>query len=315
MRVVFMGSPEFAVAPLEYLVQNDFDLAAVYTQPDRPAGRGRQVILSPVKRVAQRLGLNIQQPVKLGEPAVINELKALQPEVIVVAAFGRILPPAVLTIPKLGCVNLHPSLLPKHRGASPVVATILEGDEFAGISIMLMNEGLDTGPVLTREQIPVNGSDTTGSLSEKLSFISARLLVDVLRHWSRGELKVQPQNDSLASYSPPVKKEEGEINWCLSAGDIWRRLRAFQPWPGAFTIWQGKRLEILIGFPLPWPDKGEPGTVVDLRPVNKQAAFGVVTGDGVLGICVVQLAGKKAMSSADFLCGQMDIVGAKLPSD
>ncbi len=165
MRIVFMGSPGFAVPPLEHLVQNGYEVVAVYTQPDRPAGRGRQLILSPVKQAAEKLGLKVVQPEKLKNPGVVAELAGYQPEAIVVAAYGQILPRAVLDIPKYGCLNLHPSLLPRHRGSSPVTATILAGDEFAGISIMLMDKGLDTGPVLTRAQIPVTGQDTTGTLN------------------------------------------------------------------------------------------------------------------------------------------------------
>jgi methionyl-tRNA formyltransferase len=310
-----MGSPEFAVLPLEYLVQNGYEVAAVYTQPDRPAGRGRQIILSPVKQAAQKLGIKVMQPEKLKNPEVVAGLAGYQPEAIVVAAYGQILPRAVLDIPKFGCLNLHPSLLPRHRGASPVTATILAGDEFAGVSIMLMDAGLDTGPVFTRAQIPVNGRDTTGTLTEKLSLIASHLVQDVILHWVRGELKPQPQDEAAVTYSSPVTKEEGEINWGLSAVEVWRRVRAFQPWPGAFTMWRGKRLEVLQGFPLPWAKGLEVGTVVDLRPVTAKAAFGITTADGILGVCNVQLAGKKAMSAVEFIRGQSNIIGARLPSN
>ena len=315
MRIVFMGSPQFAVLPLEYLVQNGYEVAAVYTQPDRPGGRGRQTIISPVKRAAQTLGLTVVQPEKLRKPEIIAALADYHPEAVVVAAYGQILPPAVLEIPKHGCLNIHPSLLPRHRGASPVTATILAGDEFAGVSIMLMEAGLDTGPVLARAQIPVSGRDTTGTLTAKLSLIAAHLVQDVLLHWVRGELKPQPQNEVAATYSKPVAKEEGEIKWDLPGDVIWRRVRAFQPWPGAFTTWRGKRLEIIQGVPLYRPNCPPPGTVIDLRQVNAEAVFGIATGDGVLGVGGVQLAGKKAMSAADFLRGQPDIIGARLPSD
>jgi methionyl-tRNA formyltransferase len=314
LHIVFMGSPGFAVPPLEYLVQDGYEVAAVYTQPDRPAGRGCQLILSPVKQAAQKLGLNIVQPEKLRRPEVVAELAGYQPDAIIVAAYGQILPRAVLDIPKFGCINIHPSLLPRHRGASPVVATLLAGDEFAGVTIMLMNEGLDTGPVLTRAQIPVAGWDTTGIITEKLSLIGAQLVIDVLRHLVRGEIQPRPQDDTAATYSPQVTKEEGEIKWHLSALEIWRRIRAFQPWPGAYTMWQGKRLEIQMGFPLPWPGTQEPGMVVDLRQVTDKAVFGVTTGESVLAVSTVQLAGKKAMSAAEFLRGQPNIIGAKLPS-
>jgi methionyl-tRNA formyltransferase len=259
--------------------------------------------------------LTVVQPDKLKKPEVVSELADYHPEAIVVAAYGQILPRAVLEIPEFGCLNLHPSLLPRHRGASPVTATILAGDEFAGVSIMLMDAGLDTGPVFTRAQIPVNGRDTTGTLTEKLSLIASHLVQDVILHWVRGELKPQPQDEAAVTYSSPVTKEEGEINWGLSAVEVWRRVRAFQPWPGAFTMWRGKRLEVLQGFPLPWAKGLEVGTVVDLRPVTAKAAFGITTADGILGVCNVQLAGKKAMSAVEFIRGQSNIIGARLPSN
>jgi methionyl-tRNA formyltransferase len=180
---------------------------------------------------------------------------------------------------------------------------------------MLMDAGLDTGPVFTRAQIPVNGRDTTGTLTEKLSLIASHLVQDVILHWVRGELKPQPQDEAAVTYSSPVTKEEGEINWGLSAVEVWRRVRAFQPWPGAFTMWRGKRLEVLQGFPLPWAKGLEVGTVVDLRPVTAKAAFGITTADGILGVCNVQLAGKKAMSAVEFIRGQSNIIGARLPSN
>lgn len=315
MRIVFMGSPEFAVPSLEYLVEDGYEVMAVYTQPDRPAGRGRQLILSPVKQAAQTLGLKVIQPEKLRAPEIVAELAGMQPDAIVVAAYGQILPKTVLDIPRFGCINVHPSLLPRHRGASPVVATILGGDEFAGVTVMLMDAGMDTGPILTRSQIPVTGQDTTGTLTEKLSLIGARMVLEVIPHLVHSELHPRPQNNNEATYSAQVTKEEGEINWLIPAAEIWRRLRAFQPWPGAYSFWEGKRLEIQSGLPLPKPEQPPPaGTVVDLRPLNGKAAFGVVTGDGVLGVGTVQLAGKKAMSAADFLRGQPGILGAKLPS-
>ncbi len=315
MRIIFMGSPEFAVPSLKYLVEDGYEVAAVYTQPDRPAGRGRQLILSPVKQAAQNYGLTVVQPEKLRASEVVAELARLQPEAIVVAAYGQILPRTVLEIPKLGCINVHPSLLPRHRGASPVVATLLGGDEFAGVTVMLMDAGMDTGPILTRSQIPVTGQDTTGTLTEKLALIGARMVLEVIPHLVRGELPPRPQDDMEATYSAQVVKEEGEISWLLPAVEIWRRMRAFQPWPGAYSFWEGKRLEIQSGLPLPGSEQPPPaGTVVDLRPQNGQTAFGVVTGDGVLGISMVQLAGKKAMSAADFLRGQPGILTAKLPS-
>jgi len=237
LRVIFMGTPEFAVPSLERLILNQYQVVAVYTQPDKPMGRGRSLASSPVKRAALDWKLPVVQPVNLRSPEVVAQLVGFHPDVIVVAAYGQILPQSVLDIPAHGCINIHPSLLPRFRGASPVAAAILAGDEFTGVSIMLMDAGLDTGPVLARAQIPVSGRDTTGSLTAKLSLISAQLLLEVLPRWSRGELTPQPQDEAKATYCSPISKEESEIDWHLPAMDIWRRLRAFQPWPGCYTTW------------------------------------------------------------------------------
>jgi len=314
MRIVFIGSPEFAVTSLERLVLNHFDIAAVYTQPDRPAGRGRSITCSPVKTAALKLGLAIAQPVKLRSPEVIAELAEKQPDVIVVAAYGQILPKAVLDLPRYGCINIHPSLLPRHRGASPVAAAILAGEEFTGVTIMKMDEGLDTGPVLVQAQIPITGRDDTGSLSLKLSSVAADLLQDTLIRWFRGAIIPRPQQENDASYSKTIDKEQGEIDWHHPAVNIWRQLRAYQPWPGAYTRWQGKRLEIVRGISLPWPERLEAGQVIVLDKSTPGAAFGVATGDGILGVCRVQIEGKKAVSAEEFLRGQRNLIGTKLPS-
>ena len=245
-----MGSPEFAVLPLEHLVRSHCHVAAVYTQPDRPAGRGQALGPSAVKRAATLLGLSVVPPVSLKEPETVAELRSFQPDVIVVAAFGQILPKSVLAIPRYGCLNIHPSLLPRFRGASPVAAAILAGDEFTGVSIMLMEEGLDTGPLLARAQIPISGIDTTGTITAKLSRIGSQLLLEVLPRWLKGELTPRPQDEALASYCHPISKEAGEIDWELAAASIWRQVRAYSPWPGGYTRWQGKRLKIIEAAPL-----------------------------------------------------------------
>ena len=242
------------------------------------------------------------------------ELASLHPDVIVVAAFGQILPRSVLDIPRCGCLNLHPSLLPRFRGASPVAAAILAGDEFTGVSIMLMDEGMDTGPILARAQIPISATDTTGLLTAKLSRIAAQLLLEVLPCWLRGELTPKPQSEAEASYCHPISKEMGELDWHLPAVDIWRRVRAFHPWPGCYTRWQGRQLKIIEAVPLSSEGGAEVGQVVALVPsgVGVEPAFGIGTGEGVLGVLKVQLEGKRAMSAADFLRGQRDFIGALL---
>ncbi len=312
LRVIFMGTPEFAVPSLEHLILNQHQIVSVYTQPDKIAGRERSLISSPVKRTAINWKLPVVQPASLRQPEVVAQLAALHPDIIVVAAFGQILPQSVLDIPTYGCINVHPSLLPKFRGASPVAAAILASDEFTGVSIMLMDKGLDTGPVLARAQIPISAGDTTGSLTAKLSIIAARLLLEVLTFWPRGELTPQLQHDADATYSGVLSKQSGEIDWHLSAIEIWRRVRAFQPWPGCYTRWQGRQLKILEALPLPGEGISNVGQVVALS--KDKTTFGVNTGDGILGILNVQLEGKRAMPAAEFLRGQRQFIGAVLPS-
>jgi methionyl-tRNA formyltransferase len=306
-----MGTPEFAVPSLEHLVLSQHQVVAVYTQPDKLVGRGRHLAPPPVKRAALTLNLPVEQPLSLKKAEVVEQLAGFHPDVIVVVAFGQILPPPVLDLPPFGCINIHPSLLPRFRGASPVTAAILAGDDFTGVSIMLLDRGLDTGPVLASAQVPIAGSDTTGSLTAKLSLTAAGLLQEVLVPWSRGELVPQPQNEAEVTYSSQISKEEGEIDWHLPAVDIWQRVRAFQPWPGCYTRWQGKRLEIIEAVPVLGESTRGAGEVVAMG--EAEAAFGVHTGDGILGVVKVQLEGKRAMTAAEFLRGQRKFIGAILP--
>lgn len=310
LRVVFMGTPEFAVPLLEKLVQEHCSVVAVYTRPDKAEGRGRTVKMPPVKTAALGLGLPVVQPESLKERAAVEQLADFQPDVLVVAAFGQILPQAVLDIPGYGCLNIHPSLLPRYRGAAPVAAAILAGDEITGVTIMLMDSGLDTGPIIAQEKMAISSQDTTGTLSAKLSHMAAQMLPAVLLRWTAGEITPQPQNEAEATCCTAIKKEDGEINWQLPSVDIWRRVRAFQPWPGAYTIWGGKRLEIIEASALGGGGEHEVGEVV---PGQGEAAFGVSTGEGILGVIRLQLQGKRAMPAADFLRGQRQLIGAALP--
>ena len=312
MRILFMGTPEFAVTPLEHLMLNQFQVVAVYTQPDKPAGRGRSLVPQPMKKAALIRKLPVVQPTSLKEAEVVAELAGFHPDVIVVAAFGQILPQSVLDIPRYGCINVHPSLLPRFRGASPVAAVILAGDELTGVSLMLMDSGLDTGPILAQEQVSISPQDTTGSLTAKLSQIAAQLLPEILRRWTRGEITPKPQDEAEATYSVPITKEKGEINWHLSAVEIWRRVRAFQPWPGSYTRWGGKRLEIIEAVPLAEGGSLAVGQVVALN--REGAGFGVNTGDGILSVLKVQLEGKRAVSAVEFVRGQRQFIGTVLPS-
>jgi methionyl-tRNA formyltransferase len=309
LRIVFMGTPEFAVPTLRHLVLNDYHVAAVYTRPDRPAGRGRSLASSPVKRLAEELALPVVQPVSLKAADAVAELAGFKPDVIVVDAFGQILPKPVLELPRYGCINIHPSLLPRHRGATPLAAAILAGDSFTGVSIMLMDEGLDTGAVLSVAQVAILDRDTTGSLTLKLSLIAAHLLQDVLPDWVGGKIEPHSQDEAAVTYSTPIAKGDGEIDWHQPAVAIWRRVRAFHPWPGCYTKWRGKLLKIIEVEPLPGEADTVAGEVVALPGVG----LGINTGNGVLRLLTVQLEGKRAMTAGEFLRGQRQFVGAVLP--
>jgi methionyl-tRNA formyltransferase len=310
LRLVFMGTPEFSVPPLERLIRSDYRVVAVYTRPDKASGRGRLMSPSPVKRVALDWNLPVVQPHSLGSAEALAQLVDFQPDVIVVAAFGQILPQAVLDLPRYGCINIHPSLLPRFRGASPVASAILAGDEDTGVSIMLMDAGMDTGPVLIRERAPVSPQDTTGSLTVKLSRVAAGLVEKTLARWTGGEITPEPQNEAEATYCYQIGKSESEIDWHRPAVELWRRVRAFEPWPGSFTRLRGRQLKIIEAVPFPG-GSDEAGRVVT---VNKRDAFGVCTSDGILGVLQVQLEGKRAMPAADFLRGQRDFMGMILPN-
>jgi len=304
-----MGTPYFAIRPLEELAGNGYDIVAVYTQPDRPMGRGRIVDEPPVKKAALKLNLNVVQPENLKSTEEITRLAELKPDAIVVAAYGQILRQTVLDIPRFGCINIHPSLLSVYRGMSPVPSAILNGDEFTGVSIMLLDKGVDTGPVLERAQIPVSGLDDAGSLMEKLSRLGAQLLLDTLPRWFDKTIIPQPQNNANATYSKTLTKEAGKIDWNLSAMELWRRVRAYQPWPGCYTQWQGKQLKIIEVVPLA-EGNAQPGKVVIVK--HESAAFGIGSGDGILGVIRLQLEGKKVMTADEFLRGQKQILGAVL---
>jgi methionyl-tRNA formyltransferase len=311
LRIVFMGSPRFSVPALEQMVVNKYQVAAVYTQPDRTSGRGRRLAVSPVKEAALKWNIPVKQPQNFKTAEALKELADLKPDVIIVCAYGQILPQALLDIPPRQCLNVHFSLLPRHRGASPVAAAILAGDDYTGVSIQLVKLKVDTGPVLAAAPIPIFASDNTETLLEKLGIIGAHLMQEALNGWMDGTRKPMPQDESRASYFGQVKKEDGEIDWNLPAVDIWRRVRAYYPWPGCYTSWRGNQLKINEAGYLPGGDK-EPGRVIAL-PVS-EGGVGVITDDGILVIKNIQYAGKKAMNSAEFIRGQRDFIGEKLPN-
>lgn len=311
-RVVFMGTPDFAVPILESLIHSPYHVVAVYSQPDKPAGRRQRLTPPPVKELAVKHKIPVIQPKTFKSAEVVGGLANFKPELIVVAAFGHILPKEVLSLPKLGCLNVHPSLLPQHRGPSPVTNTLLCGESVTGVTIMLMDEGLDSGSILAQKKVGISSVDTTGSLTAKLAHVGAELLMEILPKWIGGELEPKPQDESQATYSKLITSKDGEIDWHLPAVALWQRVRAFNPWPSCYTWWQGKRLKIHKATPLNKPAKGKIGEVVAL-PEPPQV--GVVTGEGILGLCLVQLEGKREITIADFVRGQRNFIGSILGLD
>ncbi len=318
-RVAFMGTPEFAIPALERLAHAPFELVAVYTQPDRPAGRGRHVASSPVKVWAMRQGVAVLTPKTFRDADRVAELRRLSPDVIVVAAYGKLLPASVLQVPTKGVVNIHPSLLPKYRGPSPVAAAILAGDEITGVTIMLLDEGMDSGPILARRTEPVADDDTTLTLTRRLAERGADLLVETLPAWIDGKVAAAPQDESQATVCPKITAADGEIDWEAGAVAIERRMRALVPWPGCYTFWRGKRLKLIRARALEI-DGGAPGTVLRMDsetgdgPSKASERLGIATGRGVLEIRELQPEGKRAMTCQEFLAGHADFVGERLPS-
>ena len=309
LRIVFMGTPDFAVPTLEALLERGHDVAGVFTQPDRRAGRGRRLRSTPVKTFAERRGLSVFQPASLRRDHDARATLAnLEPDAIVVAAYGLFLPSVVLETPRYGCLNIHPSLLPRHRGPSPVISAVMDGDETTGVTLMLLDEGMDTGPVLAQEETRIGSDETAGALTHRLFDLGSRLLVETLDRWAQGEIAPCPQDDGRATITRLLKREDGRIDWTASADAISRRIRAFTPWPGTFTSWGGRTLKVVRGKSADVAVESVSGTVVALEG-NRVA---VVTGLGVLDLLEVQLEGRGKMDAADFARGQRDFIGSVL---
>lgn len=308
MRIVFMGAPQFSVPALERLISGEHTVVAIYTQPDKPAGRGRMPSFPPLKRVALEHGFEVRQVESFTGADAVASLAELSPDVIVVAAFGQILPPRVLAVPPFGCINLHPSLLPKHRGPTPIPSSILAGDEWTGVSIMLLDEGVDSGPILAQRRVLIAPQDTTDSLTDKLAQISAQLLEETLPRWLSRSLTPQPQPEEGAIYTRLISKGDGNIDWQIPAVHIERMVRAYYPWPGCYTTWRGKMLKIVWAAPITG-ERGEPGRILSLA----RGEVGVQCGEGILRLQGLQLEGKREMAANEFLRGQRDFVGSLLP--
>jgi methionyl-tRNA formyltransferase len=300
MRLVFFGTPAFAAHSLHALLERGHEVAAVFTQPDRPAGRGHAPHISAVKQLAVERSLAIEQPERLREPAVVERLRALCPEVIVVAAYGKILPKSVLDVPAHGALNVHASLLPKFRGAAPIQRALLAGERMTGITIMQMNERMDAGDVLLQEAIPIHSDDTAESLGGRLAELGAHLIVAALDRVARALLEPRPQRDADATLAPMVKKEEGAIDWTRSAAEIERAVRAFTLWPSAYSFIDGKLLKIHRAAVAPAAKRAAPGTVVRASG----DVLEIATGDGGLRLLNVQLEGKRRLGAREFLAGK-----------
>jgi methionyl-tRNA formyltransferase len=320
VRIVFFGSPAFALPSLETLLAAGREVVAVVTQPDRPAGRGHAQLAPPVKLAAAARGLPILQPENVSAPESIGQLRALEPDVFIVAAYGQILRRRLLEVPARGSLNVHASLLPRHRGASPIAAAILAGDEQTGVTIMEVVRALDAGPMVAKVGVPISPFDTTGSLEPRLAVAGANLLQESLDAWYERRLTPEPQDDALATYAPQVRRQDALIVWSQSALDIWRRVRAFNPWPVAYTSLGSDEVRVLEAWPLPQGTNGVPGAVLPPEPLPAEAGspgeetFSVQTGSGRLAIRRLQLAGRKALSGGEFLRGRRDLVGRVLGS-
>jgi methionyl-tRNA formyltransferase len=311
-RIVFMGTPGFAVPSLSALVDAGFDVAAVVTRPDRPSGRGRRVSPTPVKLAALERNIEVLEPVDVKEEGFIERLKALAPDFLVVVAYGKILPRSILQIPPKGSLNVHASLLPKYRGAAPINHAIINGESVTGVSTMLMDEGMDTGPVLMTEEVGINSDDTAEDLAGRLSKVGAALLVKTIGLMVEKGLEPEEQDERRASYAPSLKKSDGEISWQKGAEEIGNLVRGLYPWPGTYTRWKGKLLKVHAGRAAlsdgaAAPDfcDAPPGTVVSVSTDS----LGIKCGEGVFEITELQLQDRRRMNAGVFVKGSSVVPG------
>jgi methionyl-tRNA formyltransferase len=321
LRIIYMGTPYFAVPALKALIEGSapgsllpegYEIVTVITRPDKPAGRGREVALSPVKQTAQSYGIPIWQPGSFKKQENSQALAAYKADLYIVAAFGQILPQAVLDQPHYGTLNIHASLLPKYRGPDPIASAILQGDKETGVSIMLLDAGIDTGPVLMRHSIPISNDEILGSLTITLAELGAQVLRKALPLWIAGKIQPEPQDDIHATHTHMLQKEDGKMNWEKPAAALARQVRAFMPWPGSYTFWRGKMLKIITAHPYSVEVAHPvPGTAL-IREEAGHQVLAVVTGSGLLMIKQLQLEGKRAMSAEEFLRGYRHIAGQVL---
>ncbi|PJA79228.1 MAG: methionyl-tRNA formyltransferase [Nitrospirae bacterium CG_4_9_14_3_um_filter_51_5] len=314
MRIVFMGTPAFAVPTLQQLLNTEYSVVGVVCQPDRPSGRGKKVQVGPVKALALSQSIPVVQPEKMKDPKLLETLRAWEPDVMVVAAFGRILPKTILDLSPKGCLNVHGSLLPKYRGAAPIQWAVIRGEAETGITIMLMDEGLDTGAILQQEGIPIGPDETAGELAPRMAQVGGALLVSALRGWVAGTMTPVPQNESAATLAPILTKEDGLMYWERPARSLANRIRGLSPWPGMYTFLEGERWGIWkVEVEDQEPDRRymapdnlqPPGTIT---AVTKQA-IRVQTGQGSLNLLDIQPENKKRMHASDYLAGHRVEVG------
>lgn len=304
-RIVFFGTPSFALPTLQALLESPDEVVAVITQPDREKGRGRKVVFPPVKELALRRHLTLLQPERVREESFQENLRGLQPDLLIVVAFGQILPGSILRIPKYGAINVHASLLPKYRGAAPIARAILNGEKSTGITTMVMDEGMDTGDILLQVETPIGNEETCETLHDRLALLGGQLLRETLEKIKAGNICPIPQDHSKATYAPPFKKEDGHIDWKKGAVEIGRQVRAFNPWPGAFSKLGNQWLKIYKGEVRERPLTGKPGEVVWVG----SDFIEVETGEGAFRIKEVQLEGRRRMTIRDFLSGHPILMG------
>lgn len=306
LRTVFMGTPDFALDTLRGLIEAGCNMVAVYTQPDRPKGRGKKLTSPPVKELALEHGIPVFQPQKLRDPVAVEELKALAPDLIVVVAFGQILPQSVIDIPQYGCINVHASLLPKYRGAAPINKVIVDGETETGVTTMLMDIGLDTGDMLIKKTLAIGPDETAGQLHDRMAPLGREAMEETLRALCAGTLRPEKQDDALTCYAAMMKKEDGLIDWSLPAARIHNLVRGLDPWPAAYTSLAGETLK--ISKTSVEAGSGEAGSVVSADA----GGVCIACGEDLLRIGELQLPGKRKMLAADFLRGHSLPVGTKL---
>lgn len=310
MKIIFMGTPDFSVGTLEALVEAGHEVVLAVTQPDKPKGRGKEMQFTPVKECAMKYEIPVYQPRRVREPECVEELRKYVADIMVVVAFGQILPKEILEMTPYGCINVHASLLPKYRGAAPIQWAIIDGEEVTGVTTMQMNEGLDTGDMLLKTEVVIEAKETGGSLHDKLSQAGAKLCVETLKALEAGKITPIPQGETTTSYAKMLDKQLGQIDWSKRAVEIERLIRGLNPWPSAYTNWDEKVMKIWDAKVMEGSTCAVPGTITKVE----KDAFYVQTGDGLLQICELQIPGKKRMDAGAFLRGYQVKEGAILSS-